>query len=435
MTTEVKMLGQEKKERYQGDGIIETQGAGKGFSRVSQYWVKKCMSFDEGKVKLVAEQSKIEDFASPLSEWLPVVDNSDRFAMRHLPTGKDYVPTDHALKLMAQVGKGMSEWGLRALREPIRHATKVDEETGEKVPLHQRERADAELLRDYVKQHLFHPERVDQGKPRLFRTWNDGTLRALLSEHYSIVNNLWYLNLLQQIIPGGLLSHWHGDADTIYGNILLPDSIRADSDSDYGGMLSIGNSEIGTRRISSMPSVFRAICMNGCIWDQEKGVEFDQIHRGAVDFATLAAKIRENLEAQIPLLPEGISRMLGIKAYGVGDTPIPNMLAQLAIDHSLNKRDIKGVWDEWAKEVNALGKQEGNTAFGIVAGLTRYGQRFVDSSKPGMFTPSAWVGFDKIAGSFINLSRDEWDKFRNRAANLNQKQVEKRLGELAMVAA
>jgi hypothetical protein len=157
---------------------------------------------------------------------------------------------------------------MRGLLAPIPHATKKDED-GEPVTVEGGERgvADFEVLRDYIKVHVFDGERVDQGvdqdKQRLIRTWSDGTLRAFLSQKYTIVNNAWFLDVLSKAIPGGVVSHWKGDADSIFGNVLIPDTIRAEADSDFGGMLSVGNSEIGTRRISSLPSVFRAICMNG----------------------------------------------------------------------------------------------------------------------------------------------------------------------------
>lgn len=424
MTTELKVLGTEQN---RGDhAVIASQGAAsKEFGHVSQYWLPQCKTFDEGRKMLAEQQSQIEDFRTPLSAWEPVVTASETFAFRNRETGRDYVPTDHALTLMCQTGRGMSDWALRALREPIRHATKMDEDGENKLVLFKRGRADAEVMREYVKLHLFNPDRVDQEKTRLFRTWKDGTLRAFLSEQYAIVNNGWYLDLLSKLIPGGMLSHWRGDADSIYGNILIPDTIRAESDSDYGGMLSVGNSEIGLRRISSCPSVFRAICMNGCIWEQELGVEVDIRHRGKIDFESLAAKIKENLEAQIPLLPTGIQRVLGLRAYGVGDTPLPNMFAQLSIENSLGKKEVAGVWTAYTKEVADLGATEGRTAFGLMGAITRFGQTL---------PAEGWVKYDKIGGDFANMARDDWDKFRNRATNLTPKQVEKRLGT-EMVAA
>jgi hypothetical protein len=265
---------------------------------------------------------------------------------------------------------------------------------------------------------------VSQSKTRLFRTWTDGTLRAVLSEQYSIVNNGWFLDVLSKIIPGGLVSHWNGDADTMYGNILIPDTIRREADSDFGGMLSVGNSEIGTRRISSLPSVFRAICMNGCIWDQKSGDALNKVHRGAIDFKELETLIRENLQAQIPLLPQGIERLLGLRKFGCGETSGMALLAQTSIDHSMGKKQVAAVYDAWNVEMEILGRVEGKTAYGLANAITRAGQKLSNDE---------WVKFDTIGGDFANMDRDEWDRFRNRADNLGKVKIEKRLGDLVAV--
>jgi hypothetical protein len=81
--------------------------------------------------------------------------------------------------------------------------------------------------------------RLKSTKKYLWRTRQDGTLRAMLTDKYAIVNNEWLLEVWQRLIPGGRLSHWRGDSDTIYGNILIPDSIREEDDSDYGGFLTL----------------------------------------------------------------------------------------------------------------------------------------------------------------------------------------------------
>lgn len=399
--------------------IIASQGAGEGFSNVSQYWTAKCMTFAQGREVLAEQQLHIADFRDPLEAWETVVTESGEVAFRKKATGQNYVPTDHALGLMCQIGRGMSDWAVRALRDPIRHATKLGDDGEKKVEFH-RGPEDAAVMKAYIDLHLFNPFRVDQKKVRLFRTWDDGTLRALLSDQYAIVNNGWFLDLLEKLIPGGLLSHWKGDADSIYGNILLPDSIRAEKDSDYGGMISIGNSEIGLRRVSSLPSVFRAICMNGCIWEQEKGTEIDVRHRGKIDFEQLAGMIKENLAKQIPLLPVGIDRMLGLRNFGVGETPLRNLFAQLAVDNSLAKKELNGIRTAFAVEMQNVGTVEGMTAFSLLNSVTRFGQTLEAAN---------WVKFDKIGGELANMNRDEWDRFRSRAANLTTKVVDKRLGE------
>lgn len=423
-------IAAEGQRSYAGDVILgsdDIMGKKDGkyneaFKHVSGIWLENgCMSFDEAKQELATQQQQIQDFHEPLSAW-DVLAKDDGIVFRHLSEGRDYTPTDHALNLMCNVGRGMSSWMIRSMRNPIPHPTKKNYD-GEALIVKggERTRPDYECLRDYIKLHLFNGERVDQNKTRLFRTWTNGTFRALLSEQYTIVNNVWFLDVLSKAIPGGMVSHWRGDADSIYGNILIPDTIRAEDDSDFGGMLSVGNSEIGTRRISSLPSVFRAICMNGCIWDQQSGEGISKVHRGSVDFGALEALIIENLEAQIPLLPQGIERVLGLRAYGCGDTPLTNILAQTAIDHSLSKRQVAEVYQGWNTELELLGLKDGKTAYGLMNAVTRAGQQ-LDNAQ--------WVRFDTIGGEIATMNANEWDKFRNRSANLSPKQVEKRLGEL-----
>ncbi len=419
-------IAQEGREQFAGDFVLENMelGSDKGFNHVAKVWLDKCMTFEQAREKVAEDQRKIEDFRDPLSGW-DVVAHDNRIGFVRLADGREYTPTNHALNLMCQVGRGMSTWAVRSLNEPIPHATKKDDD-GNPIVISGGERtlADYECLRDYIKLHLFNDDRVKQEKPRLWRTWNDGTLRALLSEQYTIVNNTWYMDVLAKAIPGGMVSHWKGDADSIYANILIPDTIRQESDSDFGGMLSVGNSEIGTRRISSLPSVFRAICMNGCIWDQESGKALNKVHRGTVDFDSLAAQIIDNLQAQIPLLPQGIQRVLGLRAYGCGDTPMPKMVAQAAMDFSFSKRQVASIFDGWHEENRVLGYKEAQTAYGLQGAITRAGQKFDNDS---------WLRFDTVAGTIANMSRDDWDRFRNRADNLSDKQVASRLGELVAV--
>jgi len=420
-------IAKEGQDSYAGDFVLSGMklGTDQGFGHVADHWLKTgCLTFDQAQEQLANDQQQIADIHGPLNEWDVVRVNTD-VMFRHNATGRNYRPTDHCLNLLCQVGRGMSSWTVRSLREDIEHATKKNAD-GEAVVIEggERDEEDAEVLKEYLRVHLFR-KRCDQDKERLFRTWEDGTLRAVLSSQYTIVNNAWFLGVLKKAIPGGMVSHWNGDADEVYGNILIPDTIRRETDSDFGGMLSVGNSEIGTRRVSSLPSVFRAICMNGCIWDAKSGEGINKVHRGAVDFNALEVLIIENLERQIPLLPQGIERLLGLRAFGCGDTHPTNILAQTSIDYGLSKRQVTAVRDGWNEEIRLLGMKEGQTAYGVTNAITRAGQTLGNNDQ--------WVRFDTIGGEFASLDRDGWDKFRSRAGNLSPKQVEKRIGELVMV--
>lgn len=384
------------------------------FQHVAKVWQQQCLTFDQGLEKTAIEQSKIQDVRGPLSDWKPVVTDNDKVGLKYLPNGNVFVPTAKAIKDMATIGF-VSEFHLRDLTED-----KVKPGEKEEVRFH-RDRQDAELLVRTLELSIFRADRVDQSKPRLFRTWTDGTLRAVLSEQYAIVNNLWFMEVLKELIPGGLLSHWRGDADTVFGNVLIPDTIRQESDSHYGGMLSVGNSEIGLRRILSMPSVFRAICMNGCIWEQEKGVAVNQVHRGSIDHEALKVAIAKNLQAQIPLLSNGIDKVLGIRQLKIGDIPTVNAVAQFFKEYSLPKSQSAKFMNMLAIEEAILGT-EVKTAFGLQSALTRLGQEYDNET---------WVKYDQLAGKVASLTADKWGAMMKRAATLDAQDIAKELGDVS----
>ena len=231
-----------------------------------------------------------------------------------------FVPTNHALTQMtSKLCEGKGTGFVRNLRENVYSAK-------DEVKI-QRDREDAEVVEHILTNGL---RRIGGDTNYKVRTYDDGTMRAFVSEKYAEVDNRWFLNQVKDVIPGGRLSHWRGDADTIWGNVLIPDTIREEDDSDYGGMVSISNCEIGKRNVKSLPSLFRAICMNGCIWSQTKGQEIKVRHVGEIDLDQLSIQLHDNIEAQIPLIPQGIERLLGIRAMGTDGIPMRNVIAAVA---------------------------------------------------------------------------------------------------------
>lgn len=392
--------------------FTDSQQKDENHKHVSAVWTAQCLTYDQAMEKLAIDQEQIVDIRSPLSEWEPAVVDG-KFVFRHKPSGGTFSPTSKAVKDMAVIG-GTSEW---FINDQMSDKVKA----GSEKLLYKRDQRDAELLVTLMRNSLFAADRTDQNKVRLFRTWKNGTLRALLSEQYAIVNNQWYMEVIHKLIPGALFSHWRGDADTIFGNVLIPDSVREESDSHYGGMLSIGNSEIGLRRILSLPSVFRAICMNGCIWEQEKGKGISQVHRGELNFQQLERKIAANLQAQIPLLSEGIRRLLGTRALSMKDVPLAQVVAQFFVDFKLPKSQAAKFIGHYNTEVDILGS-EARTAFGLQAALTRLGQELDNDT---------WVSYDEIAGRIVNLTPDRWDGFVNRARTLQPEDISSALGDIS----
>ena len=401
--------------------FTDSQEKNERFRNVSRVWTDQCMTFDEGRQKLAEQQSVIHDYKCPLSDWQCDINDEDEVVLTYKPTSRPYRLTENAINNIASISRG-SRWAMQDLTKAKEHPTSKDKRTGEPKVEYERDRTDAELLKRIVDHYLFHADRMDQDKIRLFRTWDTGTMRAILSDQYFIVNNEWYLELIESVIPGGLLSHWRGDADTIFGNVLIPDSIRQESDSAYGGMLSVGNSEIGLRRIMSLPSVFRAICMNGCIWDQEKGKGTNKVHRGAVNLDQLKSEIVTNLQKQIPLLTSGIDKLLLTKQLKVGAVSIGRVFAVVCKEHGITKKQVPYLLKAYNTEADILGSTDVRTAFGVGSAITRFGQELENDG---------WVKMDMVGGEFANLTEASWNGLLKRAEGLSDKQVENAIGDVS----
>lgn len=386
-----------------GDFVHASQkmAAEQGFRNVSKKWLDQTMSYEQGLEVLAEGQAETEDVMATVAEMVPVVENG-RFAMKHGPSGRIFRPTEFAASQVASKANA-GQWLVQSLM------TNPALPSGE--PKFIRDQQDAETVVAVIENGL---RRLEQDKKLLWRTRKDGTLRAVLTEQYAIVNNEWFLNTMQKLIPGGRLSHWRGDSDTVFGNVLIPDTIREEADSDYGGMLSVGNSEIGERRISSVPSVFRAICQNGCIWGQEVGKGIKQVHRGKIDLGELFLEIKTNLEAQIPLLPTGIEKLLGTRRMAWDGASMLPLFAQVAMDNKLTKKQAT----ELLKGYNVERRQTpdyAKTLFGVVNATTRAGQGLSNQE---------WVRFDEIGGRLANFEKQDWTRLCGRAKNLKSKEVE-----------
>jgi hypothetical protein len=322
-----------------------------------------------------------------------------------------FVPTEYAWKkVMTWVG--MPSHFVRVFSEDI---------PNEKDPNRALSRGmiDLEWMRDGINRHL---KVAGLDKTYMFRTYGDGTLRTMVSDQYGIIDNGWYLETLKELfeamgqVEEPRLSHWKGDEDTMYGNLLIPDTVREEDDSDYGGMLSLSNCEIGKRSWSQRPSVFRAICCNGMIWDQTKGEICKRRHRGEIDLAELRKSLAVHLHNHIPLLSEGIDRFLTTK-----DNPIDNSLSLKNVFAALGQIG-KFSFGSKGQVSKILGQYEDHEAgnrnlFGVINAVTRAGQ---------LYSPDEWVRFDEFAGQLVTTRL--WDKVLNNAKGITNKDLEKVYG-------
>ena len=378
-----------------GSFVRNLQGVtGKGFAEgthVHKDWWSKTMTYEQVMETCQVAVENREDIMADTKDITCVAENDDFFFK--LNDGRKFRPTDHAIEQFSVRAGVTSSSFLREMRN-------IDG-----FDIH-----DANTMALVGNNAL---RRIESDKTFRLRTYTDGTCRAFLTDKYSPVDNRWYLETLAEFIPGGRFSHWRGDEDTIYGNVLIPDTIMdyGADDSDYGGMISVGNCEIGTRRISQTPSLFRSICLNGCIWGQTKGEKIRRVHRGNIELDNLKLEIAQNIQQQIPLLAPGIQTFLATRAMETGKASVKGIVATVASDYKLTKREATEFLDQYI----TMESGERNL-FGIINGLTRAGQKFDNKT---------WVRFDEIAGSLLETSADRWSTILRRADTFTDKDYEK----------
>ena len=388
--------------KNEGSFVSSLQGrTGVGFeknSHVHKDWYATTISYEDAMENLQRGVDEREDILAPVKDIQAIVNDGGEFSFE--VQDREFVPTDWALQQFSIRSKVPSSTVIQKLRS---------QEDADDV--------DSEVMAHLANNSL---RRLDQDKIYRMRTYTDGTCRAFVTDKYAPIDNRWYLDQLRDNLPEGRLSHWRGDEDTIFGNILLPDTIidyGQSDDSDYGGMLSIGNCEIGKRRISQVPSLFRSICLNGCIWGQCKGKEIKKRHIGEIDLQELSYAIYENIEAQLPLLDAGVRKLLALRELEVEDAKMQQVFATVAMDHKMTKKEVSEVFRQWGQF-----ERDDRNLFGVVNAVTRAGQTLDNMS---------WVRFDGIGGSLMDTSESRWAGILNRAGSLQDKDLEKVYGASA----
>lgn len=383
--------------------FTQTQQKAEGFKSVSKIWWDQCLTFDQVKEQIEDESRSREDIEDQISSMTPCVDDNGKFAFRY-KDGRHFYATDHALTQFG-IFADVSTYFLKDMRnDAVGQNGKVKFSRDEK---------DAETLVSVCNNAL---RRINPETIRKWRAYTDGTLRAWLSQEYAQVDNLWYLDVINKIIPEGRFSHWKGDADTLMGNVLIPDTIMnyPEDDSDYGGMISLTNCEIGTKRIGQKPSIFRAICMNGCIWSATEGKNMGKVHRGKIDYDQLKKSIYENITKQIPLFTIGMNALLATRAYGVADAQMSQLIAKVGKDFSLSPVENRAVLEQYAQF-----ESENKNLFGIINAVTRAGQTL---------SRDRWSDLDVIGGQMASFTRDKWDRMITGAKSLSKEDVIKAFG-------
>ena len=272
----------------------------------------------------------------------------------------------------------------------------------------------------------------NNGKPsRQFRLRvrkdHDGedVVRAVVSEKYGVIDNHEAMDYISHALPtlkDALASHIYNDGDNIYGNILIPDHMKSEPDSDYGVGIAFRNSETRESTFKVSPFLFRAICLNGMIWGRSNSeIQINQRHFGNIDVNDLRLRVRHAVNVALTQGNDMLVLMNHSKKVKVNN-PL-NVIAQLSRDNNLTKEQgqmwHKGYLDSLMEKT---GDQNENTAFGVVNGLTRSAQNYKGFTRENMETIASYVLAPSIDSDLQTIAK-RWGRIEDNANQLDEKLV------------
>ena len=251
-------------------------------------------------------------------------------------------------------------------------------------------------------------------------------IRAVVSERYGVIDNAQVMDILRNSLPSNideaLASHIDHDGDDMFGNILLPDYMKSEPDSDYGVGIAFKNSEIRNAAFSVSPFLFRAICLNGMIWGRSNSeIKINQRHMGNIDMVELQEQVRHAIAVALTQGNDLLTLMGHSKKVKVNNV-LPTIV-QLARDSQDNftieqtKAWHKGYLDS-LHERN--GDVHENSAFGVVNGLTRAAQNYSGQTREKMEKYASFILSPSIDSDLQTISK-RWGQVSDRANNLTEK--------------
>lgn len=338
---------------YTGDFVLKGQEMSKTHTHVNASWLEKCVSFDSFLDTVKDVQTRFKDLEGVGLSDLKCKDGRVLLG----ESGITLTPTEHSERQLGAYA-GVPAYYLETLREAN----------------------DLELYDLNVNKGLARAVDKSPNKGLFIRARNGANgepqvLRALLSSRYATINNAPVVETLADILPGGKISHLYYDGDTFRANVLIPDTLRTENDSDYGGGVSVLNNETGRFKYVSRPFVFRAICFNGNIWDEVKGQTYSRRHIGNIDWADFRRNLALNIQSQIPMAQAKIERVLALKGMPVTEQVIQQAIVYLGRREGMNEGTQQKWLEGFRTELRAAkSAKDILSAFGLVQGLTRAAQ-------------------------------------------------------------
>jgi hypothetical protein len=202
-----------------------------------------------------------------------------------------------------------------------------------------------------------HAERY--GKTLYLRTYGENTVRAVLSDRYTHVNNRELLDYLKRFLDekgGGTytLVRPYVGRDELHVRVLVSDIFPQGGDSPYGMGFVLRGGEIGNRSLQVWPFIQRGTCENSTV-GVEGGVKEMQSGNRQLKLMSIAAAMGKALEASEEL----VTRMMEAQYEELPN--LPQIVSRMAKENK---------WSEAVPLVVMQGTEGQNSLFGLVNGLT-----------------------------------------------------------------
>jgi hypothetical protein len=252
-------------------------------------------------------------------------------------------------------------------------------------------------------------------------------VRAVVSGRYGVIDNHEAMEMIANALPSmtdALASHISNDGDDIFGNVLLPDYMKSEPDSDYGVGIAFRNSEIKNSTFKVSPFLFRAICLNGMIWGKEDSKnQINQKHLGNINRAELQEQVTH---AVMVALTQGndLLTLLGHSKQVKVERPL-QVIAQLSINEGLTIEQGRAWHKGYLESLNeASGDLHERSAFGVINGLTRSAQEYKGSMRENMETIASKILSPAIDSDLQAISK-KWGRLSDNANQLKENIVQK----------
>ena len=273
---------------------------------------------------------------------------------------------------------------------------------------------------------------TSQDKGLLLRCRRNGDgdyfAEGVLSELYGIIDNDDVLSMIADNFPdqhkkGLLASHASYNGRDMNLNILVPDLCKERPDSEYGVGIAVRNSETGRYTLKLSAFLFRAICLNGCIWDRkESEIKVNKKHLGRIDWEALKSDIQQVIQFG---LSEG-ELLLG-QFDLAQQIAVENPMKTIACLGKTNKLSV-GETKAWYS--NFLKGEYENNAFGVINGLTQAAQEFEGNARVELESKASHILTPSLEAD-INAIGKQWKEYEiltARAWKTEEKSMKQYLG-------